>query len=190
MNIGGFYGYVENIAMDQNGCVTFPSTAVGGSPIENASPDEDDPSKLVYSMDWGGYFLPEQIQRLEKIYSEYEDDFNLDNINARDYARKVAKASLNADIMEDKMRRGLATPSSYKEAQKIFDDLSKSANFAACKHSPGDSSGLGSLGEIILRLEMDGKLNTNGFTFPEDDVDKVIEDYRHVLMAVGIEGRT
>lgn len=30
-------------------------------------------------------------------------------------------------------------------------------------------------------------MNENGFTFPEDDIDKVIHDFDHTLVAVGIE---
>jgi len=51
------------------------------------------------------------------------------------------------------MRRGEISASEYKEAQRIFDDLSKSSNFAACRRKPGEASGMGSLGEIIMRLE-------------------------------------
>ena len=113
----------------------------------------------------------------------------LDNVSMRDYARKVVKASMNADIAEDRMRKGQITASEYKEAQRIFDDLSKSSNFAACRRKPGESSGLGSLGEIIMRLEISGGLKENGFTFPEDDVDKIIRDFRHTFISVGIEGQ-
>lgn len=109
-------------------------------------------------------------------------------MNIRDYAKKVAKASLNADIAEDRMRRGEITAGEYKEAQKIFDDLSKSSNFAACKRKPGDTAGLGSLGEIIMRIEATGEINTEGFNWPKDSVDMVLSEYKHSLVAAGIEG--
>ena len=86
------------------------------------------------------------------------------------------------------MRRGEISAGDYKEAQKIFDDLSKSSNFAACRRKPGESSGLGSLGEIILRLETSGELNVQGVTFEPDDIDKIIADFRHTLTAAGAEG--
>ena len=181
MNMGGFYGYVENV-----------SDSLDVSALEpEAKQDVADEAadKLVYNRKWRGRFTAEQIEALEDIYAQYEEDFVLDNVNIRDYARKVAKASLNADIAEDRMRRGEISAGDYKEAQKIFDDLSKSSNFAACRRKPGESSGLGSLGEIILRLEVSGAQNTNGFTFPEDDVDKIIKDFHHTLVSIGIEGQ-
>lgn len=149
----------------------------------------DENEKPYYDKVWRGWFTPEQVEMLNDIYAKYEEDFVLDNINIQDYARKVAKASLNADIAEDRMRRGQGTPTEYKEAQKIFDDLSKSSNFAACRRKPGESSGMGSLGEIILRLETQGYLDENPYTFPDDDVDKVIQAYQYTLKSIGMEIR-
>lgn len=174
------YSYVENVNSDGN---FIPPM----SELEEAqrTPKEE----LVYNHTWRGSFTASQIQALEEIYEQYEEDFVLDNVSMRDYARKVAKASLNADIAEDRMRRGEISASDYKEAQRIFDDLSKSSNFAACKRKPGEASGMGSLGDIILKLEVNGDLNFNGFTFPEDDVDKIIKDFRHTLTAISAEGQ-
>lgn len=171
MNLVQYYSFQDNVM---------------GEAVENEEQREE--KEVKYNAVWRGYFTDEQIAALEELYSQYEEDFVLDNVNIRDYARKVAKASLNADIAEDLMRRGKIPASEYKEAQKIFDDLSKSSNFAACRRKPGESSGMGTLGEIIMRLEVGGQLNENGFTFPEDDVDKIINDFRHTLRAVGTQG--
>lgn len=181
MNLANFYGYVDNNAIPSNDNV-FDG-------MDDEPEQRRQSSAPHYSTKWRGYFTDEEEAALDDLYAQYEEDFKLDNVNIRDYARKVCKASLNADIMEDKVRRGIASAGEYKEAQKIFDDLSKSSNFAACRKQPGDSSGLGSLGEIILRLETSGALNDKGFTFPEDDVDKIIKDFRHTLVAVGLEGQ-
>lgn len=152
--------------------------------VHEFSSEEEKP---YYDKVWRGWFTRDQVEMLDDIYAKYEEDFVLDNINIQDYARKVAKASLNADIAEDRMRRGQGTPTEYKEAQKIFDDLSKSSNFAACRRKPGESTGMGSLGEIILRLETQGYLDENPYTFPDDDIDKVIQAYQYTLEAVGME---
>lgn len=61
-----------------------------------------------------------------------------------DYAKKGCKASLHCDIVYDKMRRNEATLAEYRDANKVYDDLMKSANFAACKRKPGDQQGFGS----------------------------------------------
>ena len=116
----------------------------------------DEKSKPYYDKTWQGWFTHDQVEWMEERYEQYAEDFVLDNVNMQDYTRKVIKASLNADIAEDKMRRGQGSPDEYQKAQKIFDDLSKSSNFAACRRKPGESTGMGSLGEIILKLETQG----------------------------------
>lgn len=85
------------------------------------------------------------------------------------------------------MRHGQASVNEWKEAQAIFDNLSKSANFAACRRKPGDMAGLGSLGAIVAKIEMSGELDTPKAEFPEDDVDRILSDFRHTIAAVGIE---
>ena len=145
--------------------------------------------KPYYDKVWQGIFTPEQVEWMEEKYAQYSEDFVLDNVNMQDYTRKVIKASLNADLAEDRMRRGQGTPDEYMKAQKIFDDLSKSSNFAACRRKPGESTGMGSLGEIILKLETQGYLDENPYTFPDDDIDKVIQAYKYTLEAIGMEIR-
>ena len=147
----------------------------------------DEKDKPYYDQVWQGWFTPSQVEWMNSKYEQYSEDFVLDNINLQDYARKVIKASLNADLAEDRMRRNQGSPDEYMKAQKVFDDLSKSSNFAACRRKPGESAGMGSLGEIILRLETQGYLDQNPYTFPDDDVDKIIEAYQYTLKAVGME---
>ena len=146
-------------------------------------------NKPYYDKVWQGWFTPEQVEWMDAKYEQYSEDFVLDNINLQDYARKVIKASLNADLAEDRMRRNQGSPDEYSKAQKVFDDLSKSSNFAACRRKPGESAGMGSLGEIILRLETQGYLDENPYTFPDDDVDKIIQAYKYTLESVGMEIR-
>ena len=179
MNANYAYEYEENLRVNVSNSTRDMVTH------EFSDPDD----KPRYDTTWRGWFTPTEIQMLEQIYSQYEQDFVLDNVNIQDYARKVTKASLNADIAEDKMRRGQITAKEYKEAQQIFDDLSKSSNFAACRRKPGENTGMGSLGDIILRLETDGFMNDNPYTFPDDDVDKVVNDFLHTVQAIGADLR-
>lgn len=176
-NVNYAYEYVENLRV--------------GNATEDVVVHElaDEKEKPYYDKVWQGWFTKEQVEWMDEKYDQYKEDFVLDNINMQDYTRKVIKASLNADLAEDRMRRGQGTPDEYMKAQKIFDDLSKSSNFAACRRKPGETTGMGSLGEIILRLETQGYLDENPYTFPDDDIDKVIAAYKYTLEAIGMELR-
>ena len=149
----------------------------------------EEKDKPYYDKVWQGWFTEDQVAWMEEKYAQYSEDFVLDNVNMQDYTRKVIKASLNADLAEDRMRRNQGSPDEYMKAQRIFDDLSKSSNFAACRRKPGESTGMGSLGEIILKLETQGYIDENPYTFPDDDIDKVIQAYKYTLESIGMEIR-
>ncbi len=94
---------------------------------------------------------------------------------------------MNADILEDKMRHGEISASEYKDMQKIFGDYSKDGAFAAIKRKAGDTSGTGSLGEIIYMIEGLGEIKTSDYVFEKDGVDQATHDYLHTLEAVGVD---
>ena len=48
-----------------------------------------------------------------------------------------------------------------------------------------DGIGLGSLGAIVAKIEMSGELDMPDVSFLPDDIDKIIDDFRHTVAAVG-----
>ena len=154
----------------------------------NVEEEQKAPVKAIYSRVWRGTYTPEQIEMLDEQYEKLQNDFELDDENRRDYARKVIRASFNADIAEDKYRRGEISLKEYKDAANLFDNLSKSSEFAACKRKPGETSGMGSLGEIILQVELSGSLNNRQDEFPPDQIDAILDDFYHAFVAAGIRG--
>ena len=183
MNLAQYYEYV-----DMEIAEVAQATVVTSASNADSKDKEAEPSKLEYSKRWVGYYTPEQLEILETRYDNYDRDFDLSDASMEDYALKAVKASFHADQVYDQMRRGEATVSDYKEATKIYDDLSKSSNFAACRRKPGDQQGMGSLGEIILNIESKGLLNCEKREWPQDSVDMVIQEYRHAIVAAGRDG--
>ena len=189
MNHKAYYQYEEHVGSDG----VF-SPGLTDQAIEDSkqgillAPEIGMTDQKKYSKVWRGYYMQSEIEALDEIYEKLEEDFVLDNENMRDYARKVAKASFDADRAGDRYRSGQITLKEYRDAMDMFDNLSKSSNFAACRRKPGESSGLGNLGEIILRVELSGALNENPYNFPEDQIDQIIHDFEHTLVAVGARG--
>ena len=108
----------------------------------------------------------------------------LDDVNIQDYARKVAKASLEADTRYNNMRIGKCTSKEWKEAQDMFDGLSKSANFAACQKKDRGSAGNEVLCEIIQNIEIHHRADMPQVFFPPDDIDRIIADFAHTDYAI------
>lgn len=47
---------------------------------------------------------------------------------------------------------------------------------------------MGSLGEIILQVELTGALNNRKDDFPSDQIDAILNDFYHAFVAAGIRG--
>lgn len=175
-----YYHYVEN---GKDGKTTSYAEAKANGKIK----EEIDPDIKTYSEEFNGYFKPSELAFLENYYKGLETDFDLSDTNLRDIARKVAKASLQADKAQDDFMAGRCDYSVVKDAMSQFDLLSKSGNFAACKRKPGDNAGMNSWSELTLKLETTGHPCTRKIEWPKDDVDKTIEEFKYIIEALGLD---
>lgn len=174
-----FYKYVDN---SKSGALSYSDAKAKGQ--INDEPDEDE---KVYDEFFNGYFTKRDLEYLKTYYAKLEEDFTFDNENLRDYAKKCARASLQADKAQDNYAAGRCSFADVKDALAQFDMLSKSANFAACKRKAGDASGLTSFSELTYKLETTGHTMQRQIKWPEDDVDRVINHLRHLATAMNFD---
>lgn len=141
----------------------------------------------TYSKEFNGFFKKNELEYLHDYYEGLEKDFNLSDTNLRDIAKKLAKASLQADKAQDDYMAGKCDFSVVKDALSQFDLLSKSGNFAACKRKPDEEGGMNSWSELTYMLETNGHPCTRKIEWPKDDVDKTIDEYRHIVEALDLD---
>lgn len=137
--------------------------------------EEKDPNIKTYSEEFSGYFKPDELKYLEDYYAGLENDFDLSDTNLRDIAKKLAKASLQADKVQDRYMAGQAQLVDVKDAMTLFDLLAKSGNFAACKRKPGEKSGLNNWAETTMYCETHGYPCIKKIEWPKDVVDTALE---------------
>ena len=166
---------------------TYQDAKEAGQVLDEKS-EEKDPNVKTYSEEFNGYFKPDELKYLEEYYHQLENDFELSDVNLRDTAKKLAKASLQADRVQDRYMAGQATLQDVKDAVTLFDLLSKSGNFSASKRKPGDKGGLSSWSETSFFLESNGYTMTRKIEWPKDDVDKTIEEFRYIVEALDLNG--
>lgn len=185
MALNTIYTYEENITDGvQERDVEFNPESIVGTQAAKEKAIND--GGKIESPEWGGSFTEKEIKYLNDYYQDLEADFSLDTKTLRDYAMHIAKAALNATIAYDEYRKGIIPLKDYQGAMAVFDNLNKSATFAACSKRATIGSGMGSLGEIIVKLEGTGKLATRKIEFPPDDVDKIRAEFDHTYVAVGM----
>ena len=109
--------------------------------------------ELVYSEFWMGEYTQKDIDLLDKYYAGLNRDYKIVTENHRDYAKKIAKASLMMDKAYEDMLKGVAgADKMYSSAKDIFDSLSKSAKFSEDKRSINDV-GISSFSKITSIVE-------------------------------------
>ena len=175
------YKYVDNT---KNGKIlSYDEAKQNGEVIE-----EVDENLKTFSKEFNGYFKRHEIEYLENYYKGLEKDFDLSDTNLRDFARKLAKASLLVDKAQDAYMSGRGSQADLKDATMQFDLLAKSGNFAACKRKPDDNAGMSSWSELTAKLETTGHPCTRKIEWEEDDVDRVINSYRYIVESLDLDG--
>lgn len=176
----GNYKYVDNSKGGKT--LSYQEAKDKGEVIE-----EIDENVKTYSKEFNGYFKRHELEYLEDYYNGLNQDFDLTDTNLRDIARKLAKASLQADKAQDAYMMGRGSLADVKDAMAQFDLLSKSGNFAACKRKPGEDSGMGSWSELTAKLETSGHPCIRKIEWEKDDVDRVIESFRYIVESLGLD---
>lgn len=114
---------------------------------------KEEQEELIYDEKWMGKYTKKDIDYLNNYYTGLERDYKIITENHRDYARKIAKASLQMDKAFDEMINGLdGADARYKNAREAFDTLSKSAKFSESTRSVNDV-GISSFSKVAAMVE-------------------------------------
>lgn len=181
MNLKAFYAYVDNVG-DASQYVEYDEAAAAEH--ENFVGEGLKREPQNFSREWNGWYTQTELDYLDSYYAKLDEEFLLDNISIQDYARKVCRASLEADLKFNRMRRGECTHKEWQETQKAFDEMSKSANFAACQRKGEANAGMTSISEIMDLIEIEGIIEKKDVVWEQDHIDLVCADFRYTDVAV------
>lgn len=107
----------------------------------------------VWNEEWQGDYTASDIKYLNDYMEKLKEDFKIETANQVDYAKKIAKTSLEADKALAKMLKGdKEAEERYNKLIGIFDKLSKSAKFAESERSRTDVA-LGNFGKVFEAVE-------------------------------------
>ena len=120
---------------------------------QSSNKNKNEMDALIYDDKWMGKYTQKDLDYLNKYYSGLERDYKIITENHRDYARKIAKASLQMDKAFDDMINGIeGADAKYKNAREAFDTLSKSAKFSESTRSVNDV-GISSFSKVAAMVE-------------------------------------
>lgn len=178
---GGNYRFVDN--KKRSGGKTYAEAKEAGEIVE-----EEDPSKKKWSDEWCGNFTDREIRWLDAYYRKLSQDGKLEfDATQDDYAHKIAHQSLLYNKAISDYAAGRCDYSVVKDAATVFDNMNKSANFAACRKKSDDDNNKLAVAEIAQYLESHGHPCTRKVEWPKDDVDMCIAELHHIIRAVGLD---
>ena len=152
--------------------------------IVDSVPEKVDPNIKTYSKEFNGDFKPAELEFLKNYYNGLDEDFDLNDISLQDNAKKLAKASLLVDKVQNDYMAGRCDFSVVKDAVAQFDLLMKTGNFAACKRKPGEKSGLNNWAETTLYCETHGYPCIKKIEWEKDSVDAAIEGLNYIIASM------
>lgn len=157
------------------------------SVFELSPPKEDTDEKTsdvfyaipVWSDEWQGRYTQSDLKYLNDYFKGLENDFKIITTNHRDYARKIAQASLSQMKAYQQMLDGKdGADAAYEKATKMFDMLSKSAQFAESQRGANDVA-LGCFGRVFDAVEKHNWV-PEYVPMDEDMYDKLLNQFSNI----------
>lgn len=186
-----FKTYMKNIALPHNINLTWDDSIHTVTNINVKAESEEievnndfnDKDDKTYNKKWMGEYSPSEIDYLEGYISGLHKDFKIVTENHKDYAKKIAKASLHMDnCFRDVLEGVSGADKRYKDAKDVFDTLSKSAQFSESQRGQNEV-GLGCFGRVFELVETKTFIPEHIPT-EQDDIDKMLNDFGHILKSL------
>ena len=149
--------------------------------IGDVGADLTQEDKVYLAIKWGRFYTAEQWVRLEQLYNEFMNTFDIQGAARIDTLKKICKTSLKMDEAID-----CGDIDSYQKLSRVYDALMKSGKFTEAQRKEEKSGEFDSVGQVVYFAEKEGgKIHRYNIDMPLDIVDKSIEDlkkYNHDLI--------
>ena len=135
--------------------------------------DED---KTYLRLKWGKSYRPEEWVRLEQLYNEMMDSYDIQSAGHIDTLKLLCKTSLKCNQLID-----LGDVEGYQKMSKVYDNLMKSGKFQAAQNKAESGEFIDSIGELVAMCESEGFIPRYYIDSPNDKVDATLQDMKQYL---------
>lgn len=146
------------------------------SPQEEEVDDLDltDDDKIYLRLKWGKAYKPEEWVRLEQLYNEMMESYDIQSAGHIDTLKLLCKTSLKANQLID-----IGDVEGFQKMSKVYDQLMKSGKFTAAQNKAEQGEFVDSISELVTLCEKEGFIPRYYTDGPMDRVDETLEDMKH-----------
>ena len=139
--------------------------------IEQPSLELTDEDRRYLLMKWGeGYSVNEWL-KMEKLYEDMMQSYDVQGAGHKDTLVLICKASLKANQLID-----AADVDGFQKMSRVYDSLMKSGNFTAKQNKEETGDAVDSVGELVGMCEKEGFIPRYYTDGPQDKVDRTLQD--------------
>ena len=135
--------------------------------------DLTEEDKLYLRLKWGKTYKPEEWIRLEQLYKEMMDSYDIQTAGHIDTLKLICKTSLKANQLID-----IGDIEGFQKMSKVYDSLMKSGKFTAAQNKSESGEFIDSISELVELCEKEGFIPRYYTETPMDKVDETLADLK------------
>ena len=135
--------------------------------------DLTDEDRMYLRLKWGKTYKPEEWVRLEQLYNDMMNSYDIQGAGHEDNLKLLCKTSLKANQLID-----IGDVEGFQKMSRVYDQLMKSGKFTAAQNKAENGEYVDSVGELVALCEKDGFIPRYYVTEPNDKVDQTILDIK------------
>ena len=136
--------------------------------------DLTDDDKIYLRLKWGKAYKPEEWVRLEQLYNEMMESYDIQSAGHIDTLKLLCKTSLKANQLID-----IGDVEGFQKMSKVYDQLMKSGKFTAAQNKAEQGEFVDSISALVTLCEKEGFIPRYYTDGPMDRVDETLEDMKH-----------
>lgn len=144
--------------------------------------DLTDEDKMYLRLKWGKSYKPEEWVRLEQLYMEMMESYDIQSAGHIDNLKLLCKTSLKANQLID-----IGDVEGFQKMSKVYDQLMKSGKFTAQQNKAEQGEFVDSISELVTLCEKEGFIPRYYTDGPMDKVDETLLDMKNYTRSLVTE---
>ena len=145
----------------------------GGAEEDDLASDLTDEDRTYLRLKWGKTYRPDEWVRLEQLYNEMMESYDIQSAGHIDTLKLVCKTSLKANQLLD-----IGDVDGAQKMVKMYDSLMKSGKFTANQNKTESGEFVDSISELVALCEQEGFIPRYYTSGPMDKVDETLADLK------------